>query len=275
MSIHPGLHTDFYKVGHIFQYPKGTEQIFSNLTPRSGKYSNVPNKGVVVAGIRPAIAALHDAWDVFFDYPSREEAIQWYRDIIEPAIGPLPSYDHIGDLYDLGYLPLEIKALPDGSVVPYNTPVLTITNTHPKFFWLVNYVETALSALCWKPMTSATTAYTYRKLIDKMLAETSDNPGFAQFQCHDFSARGMSGIEDAALSGIGHLLSFVGTDTISAIVTVRQNYHVNKDELVGCSVPALEHSVVCAWGGDRKPVSVEEKYNEDTKAWEFVKFVYE
>jgi nicotinamide phosphoribosyltransferase len=248
MQYNPALAVDFYKVGHIFQYPKGTEYICSNLTPRSGKYSNVPNDGkVVVAGLWAAVNSFEMFWEEFFQ--SSRKIVDLYFSVVESAIGPMISKQHMYDLHDYGRLPVEIRLLPEGTVVPYGTPVLSIMNTDPKFFWVVNYLETALSAVCWKPLTTATTAYTYRKMIDKFLAETSDNPEFAWWQCHDFSARGMSGYDDAAMSGIGHLFSFRGTDTVSAIERMKRFYDTN-GELVGGSVPATEHSVMAAGGFD-------------------------
>ena len=246
MKTNPAFAVDFYKVGHIFQYPEGTEYICSNLTPRSGKYSNVPNDNkVVVAGLWAAVNTLMESWENFFSSPL--SVVDEYFALVESALGPMISKQHMYDLHAHGTLPVEIRLLPEGTVVPYGTPVLTIMNTDPKFFWVVNYLETALSAICWKPLTTATTAYTYRKMIDKFLAETSDNPEFAWWQCHDFSARGMSGYEDAAMSGIGHLFSFRGTDTVSAIERMKYHYYCD-NELVGGSVPATEHSVLCAGG---------------------------
>ena len=248
MKINPLWMTDFYKVDHRRQYPKGTQYVFSNLTARSGKLSNVPSDGVVFMGLSVVLADMIEAWDTGFFSLTEEEAVQRYKDIIEPAVGPLKDYDHIRNLHKLGYLPLTIRALPEGSKVPYGVPMVTIVNTHPDHFWLTNYVETYLSSMLWKPITSATTAYAYRKMIDSYLEKTSDNPGFAWFQGHDFSARGMSGAQDAALSGIGHLASFMGTDTISAIAVVSQYYGKGTDAIIGCSVPATEHSVMCAGG---------------------------
>ena len=251
MELNPLLCTDFYKVDHRRQYPTGTQFVFSNLTARSGKNSNVPSDGhVVFVGLSAVLAEMNEMWNKGFFSLSEDDAVQRYRDIIEPAVGPLKDYEHIRSLHRLGYLPLTIRALPEGSLVPYGVPMLTIVNTHPDHFWLTNYVETYLSSMLWKPITSATTAYAYRKLIDSYLAETSDNPFFAWFQGHDFSARGMSGPHDATMSGIGHLASFIGTDTISAIHAVLTYYGKGTASLVGASVAATEHSVMCAGAKD-------------------------
>ncbi|HSC36825.1 MAG TPA: nicotinate phosphoribosyltransferase, partial [Chitinophagaceae bacterium] len=157
------------------------------------------------------------------------------------------TYTHIAALHDLGYLPLEIKAVPEGSLVPMRVPVFTTRNTVPEFFWLTNMLETLLSAILWKPCTSATTAFHYLKTFTQYAKETvGADAGFIPWQGHDFSFRGMSGIEDAVMSGAGHLLSFAGTDTIPAIDFLETFYRADcEKELIGGSVPATEHSVMC------------------------------
>jgi nicotinamide phosphoribosyltransferase len=151
--------------------------------------------------------------------------------------------EHIAQLHDLGYLPLRIKALPEGSRVPLKVAMFTVINTDERFYWLTNYLETCMSAELWKSCASATIAYEYRRLLNHYTALTGSDPGFIAFQAHDFSFRGMSGIHDAAQSGVGHLTSFVGTDTVIAI-DYAQTYY-NATGLIGVSVPATEHSVMC------------------------------
>ena len=120
---------------------------------------------------------------------------------------------------------------------------MTITNTHPDFYWLTNYLETLISCQLWQPMTSATIAAEYHKILSKYAKETTNSTDFVQWQAHDFSMRGMSSVESAILSGMGHLTSFTGTDTIPAIYALRDSY--NGTGLIGASVPATEHSVMC------------------------------
>jgi nicotinamide phosphoribosyltransferase len=159
----------------------------------------------------------------------------------------LPTYKHLEDLHDLGYLPIKIKALPEGSVVPMRVPVLTIVNTHPDFFWLTNFIESLMSCMLWQPCTSASIAYEYRKLLNSYAEKTGIAKEFVQWQGHDFSFRGMSSLESSITSSMAHLLSFTGTDTIPAIDTLEQYYHADAEkELIGGSVPATEHSVMCA-----------------------------
>ena len=158
--------------------------------------------------------------------------------------------EHIEALYDLGYLPIEIKALPEGSVCPIRVPMMTIKNTLPEFFWLTNYLETLISSVLWLPCTSATSARLYKKELKRHAKRTSFpgdvNIGFA---CHDFSMRGMAGIEAAIVSGMAHMTSFCGSETIPAIRAVEEYYNADSSkELVAATVPATEHSVMCAGG---------------------------
>ena len=251
MNINPILAKDFYKVGHKFQYPEHTTMVYSNFTPRSDRLANNKfNEGKVVNfGLQGVVKwLLIDLWnDKFFNMP-KEEVVRVYKRRIDNALGKdSVAVDHIEALHDLGYLPLEIKALPEGSRVNMKVPLFTVKNTHPAFFWLTNMIETAISAECWKSCTTATTAYAYYTLLSDYAQKTGSPLEFVPLQGHDFSMRGQSGIHDASQSSAGHLLSFVGTDTIPAIDYLENYYGADSDkELVGCSVPATEHSVACS-----------------------------
>lgn len=248
----PIFDLDIYKVGHIFQYPEGTEGIYSNFTPRSNKLAPVAQgvliDKVVFTGLNVFIQEhlIENFNKNFFTVP-KEKVLVDYRMMTANALGAAINVDHIAALHDLGYLPLHIKALPEGTLVPMGVPMFTITNTLPEFFWLVNYLETALSAAIWKPSTTATIAYNYRKILEKYAKRTGSPMEFVDWQGHDFSMRGMSGIADAANSGIGHLISFLGTDTVPAIRKI-EKYLGGDRTFVGGSVPATEHSVMCAGG---------------------------
>lgn len=250
--IYPLTAIDFYKAGHRQQYPEGTELVVSNFTPRSGRHANVADKGhIVFFGLQYFIKDfLIETWKKgFFSLP-KDKVVGWYKRRMDTSLGPdsIPV-DHIEALHDLGYLPIEIKAVPEGFIVPIGTPCLTIHNTKPEFFWLTNYLETVLSAYLWLPCTSATTARGYRKLLDKYAALTGSAPEFVDWQGHDFSFRGMSSIQSAMLSGAGHLLYFTGTDTVPAIDFHERYYNANADkEMIGGSIPATEHSVMCMGG---------------------------
>jgi nicotinamide phosphoribosyltransferase len=250
MKMNPLTQIDFYKADHRRQYPEGTTLVSSNFTPRSNNLSNLPdNKDkVVFFGLQYFIKdyLINSFNEGFFNRP-KEDVVREYKRRMDTSLGPnaIPV-DHIEALHDLGYLPLEIRALEEGSEVGMKVPCMTLHNTHPEFFWLVNYIESVLSCYLWKPSVSATTARWYKRLLDKYAEETSSAAWFTQFQGHDFSFRGMSGPQDAALSGAGHLLSFVGTDTVPAIDFMEHYYGADAEkELIGCSVPATEHSVMC------------------------------
>lgn len=258
LKLNPLNCIDFYKSGHRVQYPAGTEGVYSNFTPRSDRLAPVLRTGpaafngkVVFYGLQGFILEFLIGLfgDEFFKQP-KTKAVARYRRRMDNALGPgaVPT-DHIEALHDLGYLPLQIKALPEGSLVDIRVPVLTVSATLPGFFWLTNYIETVISNSLWKPMTVATLAYQYRRLLDAYADMTGADKGFVDWQAHDFSARGMSGPEDAARSGSGHLISFTGTDTVSAIDYLEDVYGANSDEeLIGGSIPATEHSVMSMGG---------------------------
>lgn len=251
MKTNPFLLTDYYKVGHVFQYPDKTELVYSNLTPRNSRLKDVDE--MVFFGMQYFIKEYLVAYfnDNFFHQP-KEKVMADYKRRISTSLGAgLPTYSHLERLHDLGYLPIEIKALPEGSKVPMKVPCITLVNTLPEFYWLTNFMETLLSAIIWQPCTSATIAHAYRKLLNGYAAETGMPAEFVQWQGHDFSFRGMSSLETAVLSGMGHLLSFTGTDTIPAIDALEQYYHADADkELIGGSVAATEHSVMCSGSKD-------------------------
>ncbi len=247
MIILPILLKDGYKVGHKFQYPEGTTLVYSNLTPRKSRNADIQE--IVFFGLQYFIKEylVRQFNENFFSKP-KEEVLRQYARRIDNYLGKDSiTYQHIADLHDLGYLPLEIKAVAEGMLVPMRVPVFTIKNTVPEFFWLTNMLETIMSAILWKPCTSATTAFQYLKTFTQYAKDTVGNDmGFIPWQGHDFSFRGMSGVEDAIISGAGHLLSFAGTDTIPAIDFLETFYNANcEQELIGGSVPATEHSVMC------------------------------
>lgn len=242
----PMLLCDFYKVGHKPQYPKLTEFIYSMLIPRSNKYFPVAN-GAVVFGIQALFIELKEFFDENFFNRPKEEVVAEYKRMLRHTLGGEPDSSHIEELHDLGYLPVKVKALKEGTVAPIKVPVMTIENTDKRFFWVTNYLETIISNMIWQPMTSATIAYQYRKLLNEYAMETVGNTEGVAFQGHDFSMRGMGGFDATLTSGAGHLLSFTGTDTIPAISYLEYFYGANVEkELVGASIPATEHSVMSA-----------------------------
>lgn len=246
--IYPAtLLCDFYKVSHKDQYPQGTEVIYSTWTPRTSRIKGVNH--AVAFGIQAFVKEYLIKYfnDNFFNRPL-EEVIDEYKRVIKFTLGKEEvGTTHIEELHRLGYLPIKIKAVKEGTLVPIKTPMMTMENTEPKFFWLTNYLETLMSTMLWQPSTSATTALEYRKILERFAKETNGDTSGVQFQGHDFSMRGMSSLESAKSSGAGHLLSFTGTDTIPAILYMEEFYNGNiENELIGTSIPATEHSCMCA-----------------------------
>ena len=247
----PTLLCDFYKISHREQYPEKTEKVYSTWTPRMSRIPGVDK--VVAFGFQGFIKKyLLDMFQEHFFNKPKNQVVEEYARVLKYCLGvENPHTKHIEDLHDLGYLPLLIKALPEGTQVPIRIPMMTIENTDPRFFWLTNYIETLASCTLWAPSTSATISNRYRKMLDEYAIETVGNDDFVPFQGHDFSMRGMSSLESAMVSGAGHLLSFVGTDTIPAILYAEQYYNADiEKEMVGTSIPATEHSVQCAYEND-------------------------
>jgi nicotinamide phosphoribosyltransferase len=252
MYVNPLTAIDFYKADHRRQYPEGTTQVYANFTPRSARLGKVlpetyDNK-VVFFGLQYFIKDfLINAFNEQFFNKPKEKVISQYKRRMDYSLGPdAIDVKHIEELHDLGYLPMKIKALPEGIRTPIGVPVLTIVNTKPEFFWLTNYIETIISCYLWKPITSATTAFEYKKLLTSYAKKTGTPLDLVMFQAHDFSFRGMSSLQDSAISGAAHLTSFWGTDSIPAIDLAEDYYQIDASkEMVGCSVPATEHSVMC------------------------------
>ena len=252
--------TDGYKIDHRRQYPEGTRIVYSNITPRKSRDPEI--KEIVFFGLQYFIKKyLIEEFDKWFQMPE-ELAVSKYKRRIDNYLGPDHGIDfeHIRDLHRLQYLPVEIKALEEGALVPIRVAPLTITNTKDEFYWLVNYLETLMSCTIWGPSTSATTAFQYKQILTQWSLATVGNTDFVPFQGHDFSFRGMFGLEAAMMSGAGHLTSFVGTDTLPAIDWLEEYYNADSDnELVGCSVAATEHAVMCMGTG----LYIWDNYNKD------------
>lgn len=249
MRLRAATVADGYKVGHGPMYADGTTKVYANLTPRSDKiYRRTCTKfydGLLVfVGAQGAIQEIVEMWqDSFFSQP-KEKVIRRYATRMIGYFGSeVEAVNQMAELHDMGFLPLKIKALPEGSKVPMGVPVLTVTNTLPKFYWLTNYLETVLSDLIWKPSTTATIAAEYKAICEHYAEITGTDYFPVSIQCHDFSMRGMSGPEDAARSGFGHLTSFIGSDTLPALDYAEDYYDANPLELIAISVPATEHAV--------------------------------
>ena len=244
MNYITAAHTiDGYKVSHREQYPVGTTQVYSNFTARHSKHFKQANfdGNVVVFGTQYLVDYLHTIWrDTFFKKP-----LAVALDVISSrlkAYSGHTDFSHFEQLHNLGYLPIIIKALPEGTLAPLQTPILTITNTHPDFFWLPNYLETFISCELWHIITSATVAREYSKVLKHWSDLTCDNGDHLPFQAHDFSMRGHTSVHSAAKSGAAHLLFSMGTDTVPAIDFLEYYYN----DFTGHSISASEHSTMVA-----------------------------
>ncbi len=238
--------TDAYKLSHWRQYPQGTTGIYSNFTPRKSRREGIDK--FVFFGLQTFLKDLNTQFNEnFFSLPE-DHAVDAFDGFYQNFFGEANphSNEQVRKLHQLQHLPIRVKALPEGSVVNHNIPVITLMSTDDELFWFTQWVETWMSNSIWKACTSATTAYYYRQIFEKYNELTSDNGWLVDFQAHDFSMRGMSNPLDACVSGAGHLLSFKGTDTCPTLSWISA-YYRGDNGLVGTSVPASEHSVQTAF----------------------------
>lgn len=247
MNLFAPFNSDGYKLGHAEMYGVGTESVYSNLTPRSDRIykrtsTRYYNGKLVLVGCQGALIEMVENWDKFFKM-DKGIAIARFKLLCDNYLGPdVVSVDGLSKLHDLGFLPLEIKTLDEGTQVPMGIPVLTVTNTIAHAYWLVNFLETTISNLTWKTSTAATIATEYRAMLKDFAEKTGTPAEVVAFQAHDFSARGMSGPEDAARTGFGHIAAGnLGTDSLGSVLYAQEYY--GGGNFVAASVPATEHAV--------------------------------
>ena len=238
MRLNPILNTDSYKASHFAQYPPGTEAVFSYVEARGGPYPEAVFFGLQAILKQEFLAPVTRA-----DIDEAAEVLSTHG---------LPFYRAGWELLlerHGGRLPLEIRAVPEGTLIPVRQPLMTVVNTDPDFFWLTSYAETALLRV-WYPITVATISHGVCRIIKAALDRTADDPeAELPFKLHDFGARGVSSEASAALGGMAHLVNFKGTDTLSAIMAARRLYH---EPMAGFSIPAAEHSTITSWGRDHE-----------------------
>ena len=228
------LNTDSYKVSHWLQYPPGMDGMFSYVESRGGLYDRT-----VFFGLQSILKEYltHRITEAEID-----EASVLFGSHGEPF--NQSGWRHIARELG-GRLPVSIRAVPEGSVVPTHNVLATVESTDPQSFWIASYIETLLLRL-WYPTTVASISWHIKQLIRSYLEKTSDDPaGQLPFKLHDFGARGVSSLESAALGGMAHLVNFKGTDTVSALLAARRYYG---EPMAGFSIPAAEHSTITAWG---------------------------
>lgn len=228
--------TDVYKLGHMRFYPEGTTKIYSYLCARSKKKSEY----AVFFGLQ---YYLKEYLSKPITQADAAEFLEYHSMILGPA--PQETVDKINALATLGYLPIEIKAVAEGTVIDNQNVLATVTNTHPDFAWVVGFFESLLLKV-WNTTTVATLSHKFKKLVVERAAKTSDSEFLVPFLVHDFGYRGVSSEETASLSGAAHLVNFCGTDTVPAVKMLKEVY--SGEGLIGASVPASEHSIMCAYG---------------------------
>ena len=232
------LNTDSYKASHWLQYPPHTEATFFYVESRGGIYERT-----LFFGLQ---AILKEYLSQPVTHAMVDEAKEFFAAHGEPFNET--GWRRIVDVHG-GRLPLRIRAVPEGSVVPTHHALVTIESTDADAFWLPSYLETLLLRL-WYPVTVATQSWHLKQLIGEYLAKTSDDPaGQLLFKLHDFGARGVSSAESAGLGGAAHLVNFRGTDTVSGVLIAKAYYH---EPMAGFSIPAAEHSTITSWGRERE-----------------------
>ncbi|MFM0075070.1 nicotinate phosphoribosyltransferase [Paraburkholderia sediminicola] len=233
----PILNTDSYKASHYLQYPPEASAMFSYIESRGGRYDRTLFFGLQMLIkeylCRPITPAMIDQAKVFFTAHGEPFNEGGWRYIVE---------------HHEGYLPVRIRAVPEGSVVPTHNVLVTVECDDPEVFWLASYLETMLLRV-WYPITVATQSWHLRNTIRAYLEKSSDDLTQLPFKLHDFGARGVSSAESAAIGGSAHLVSFMGSDTVLGVVAANHYYN---ESMAAFSVPAAEHSTITSWGRERE-----------------------
>ncbi len=242
------LNVDSYKASHWLQYPPNTEYVSYYVEARSGKLD------VVFFGLQAFIKE-------YLLTPVTQRDIEEAEIVLN--LHGLPfnrlGWQRLIEKYQ-GFLPLKIEAVPEGTVLPVGNVVCQIVNTDPEFFWLTGYLETALLRAIWYPSTVASISYFCKQKIKQALEKSADNLDNLLFKLHDFGARGASSLETVALGGLAHLVNFMGTDSVSALVAARRWY--NAEQMPAFSIPAAEHSTITSWGKEREIDAYENMLNQ-------------
>ncbi len=234
------LDTDSYKTSHYLQYPPDTRRVFSYLESRGNERNW---QSCLFFGLQYILKE-------YFQEPISYDEFYEAAAIVPKHGVPFneAGWKSLIEKYH-GRLPLRIRSVPEGTIVPLHNALMTVENTDPEFFWLTSYFETQLMRL-WYPITVATQSYYLKKLIYSYLEKTADDPANEiLFKLHDFGSRGVSSMESAAIGGAAHLVNFRGTDTIVAMRMLRNFYN---HEISAYSIPAAEHSTMTSWGKDHE-----------------------
>ncbi|AWF82897.1 nicotinate phosphoribosyltransferase [Microbulbifer sp. A4B17] len=242
-QYNPILNVDSYKTSHYLQYPEGTQYVSSYIESRGGQF-----KEAVFFGLQAFIKQC-------LTTPINAEQIEEAEELCLAHGLPFnrEGWEYILQEHQ-GYLPIEIQAVPEGSIIPTRNVLVQVVNTDPQYFWLTSYIETALLRAIWYPTTVATQSRETKKVIQRYLLETAEGLDSLPFKLHDFGARGASSEETAAIGGLAHLVNFQGTDTIAAVLAGRRYYAA---QMAGFSIPAAEHSTITSWGREQEAKAYE------------------
>jgi nicotinamide phosphoribosyltransferase len=230
------MDTDSYKASHWLQYPPQTTAMYSYLESRGGRYPATVFFGLQYI-LKEYLSQPVEMWmveeaEVFFAAHGLSFNSEGWRYIV----------NELG-----GKLPIRIKAVPEGTVVPVKQIMMSIESTDPQTFWLVSWLETLLLRV-WYPITVATQSYYLKQIIWDALQATADDPAAEiLFKLHDFGSRGVSSSESAAIGGMSHLVNFMGSDTVAGI---RAANHYYQHPMAAFSIPAAEHSTITSWQRD-------------------------
>jgi nicotinamide phosphoribosyltransferase len=234
------IDTDSYKASHFLQYPPNTTLVHSYLESRGSERNY---SATVFFGLQYLLKR-------YFTRPFTKEDVLEANEVITAHGEPfnLAGWMRLIEKHQ-GRLPLRIRAVAEGSVVPTRNALMTVENTDEEFFWLTGWFESQLMRL-WYPITVATQSYYIKKDVFGFLSETADDPDTEiGFKVHDFGSRGVSSQETAAIGGAAHLVNFFGTDTMASLLIHRNFYNC---EMAGFSIPAAEHSTVTSWGRENE-----------------------
>jgi len=230
--------TDSYKVSHYLQYPPNTESMFSYIESRGGEYPST-----VLVGPQ---YYLKEYLTHRVTVEEVEKANKFWTAHGEP-------FNYEGWMYIAkelgGKLPVRIRSLKEGTVVPTHTALITIESTDPKIFWIVSWLETMLLRV-WYPISVATRSRTIKEIILEALRKSSDDPeNEINFKLHDFGSRGVSSQESAMIGGMAHLVNFMGSDTGVGVLCANDYYNI---DMAAFSIPAAEHSSITSWGKEHE-----------------------
>ena len=248
MKINSMFLADGYKVGHYNMYQNGTEVVYSNFTPRSNKYAPKGNNGKILNfGHQYAIRFIVEHFNENFFNIKKEVVLKDIKENFSAYLGIEYDTKHVEELYDLGYLPLEIRTLDEGTESAIKIPVLFLYNTDIRFAWVTNYIETILSNLLWQPITTATNVLLMKRIVrDAVLRTDKDNLGTVDYMLHDFSMRGLTGLDATIGSGLAFASVSNGSDSLP-VIKASQHYYDETSTPV-FSVRASEHSQMTAGG---------------------------